>query len=121
MPAFGGEDRTANPDNPAMLEVLRTTADEVHSDARTSRARALKAARDIRESFARWQLWWLLGLNDIRQRYRRSRLGQTWITLSLVATIAAIGITYSTLFRMNIREYLPFLTINLLVLGVVAE
>ena len=52
----------------------------------TMRGRGVKATDDIQESFERWQLWWLLGLNDIRQRYRRSRLGQTWITLSLLAT-----------------------------------
>ena len=103
-----------------MLETLPTTSREMHFDARTRRARAARAADDIRESFQRWQLWWLLGLNDIRQRYRRSRLGQTWITLSLLATIAAIGITYSTLFRMDIREYLPFLTVNLIVWGLIA-
>jgi len=103
-----------------MLETLPTTTKESHFDARTMRGRGVKATDDIWESFERWQLWWLLGLNDIRQRYRRSRLGQTWITLSLLATIAAIGITYSTLFRMNIKEYLPFLTVNLIVWGLIA-
>src|SRR5437763_7286524 len=103
-----------------MLETVRTTAREMRFDARTLRGRAAKAADDIRESFERWQLWWLLGLNDIRQRYRRSLLGQTWITLSLLATIAAIGVTYSTLFRMDMREYLPILTANLIVWGLIA-
>ena len=28
-------------------------------------------ARDLAESIRRWQLWWLLGYNDVRQRYRR--------------------------------------------------
>lgn len=121
MPAFGAA-KTAllMKTRPAMLETSRTTPGETHSDARTPRARASKATDDIRESFERWQLWWLLGLNDIRQRYRRSRLGQTWITLSLVATIVAIGVTYSTLFRMDIKEYLPFLTVNLVVWALIA-
>lgn len=115
-----GAHRTVNEDKRAMLETVRTTTSEMHFDARTLRGRAVIAADDIRESFERWQLWWLLGLNDIRQRYRRSRLGQTWITLSLLATIAAIGLTYSTLFRMDIKEYLPFLTVNLVVWGLIA-
>jgi ABC-type polysaccharide/polyol phosphate export permease len=74
-----------------------------------------QAVADIREGLARWQLWWLLGLNDIRQRYRRSRMGQLWITLSMAAFIGAIGFVYSGLFQMEPRVYIPFLTVNFVV------
>ena len=36
---------------------------------------AVDVARDIREGLANWQLWSMLGWNDIHQRYRRSALG----------------------------------------------
>lgn len=81
----------------------------------TDRERWAKAIADVREGLARWQLWWLLGLNDVRQRYRRSSLGQFWITLSMAAFICAIGIVYSVLFNMAIREYLPYLAVNMIV------
>ena len=77
--------------------------------------RRVKAIADIREGLARWQLWWLLGINDIRQRYRRSRMGQLWITVSMAAFIGAIGFVYSILFKMDAREYIPYLTVNFIV------
>src|SRR5947208_10769178 len=61
------------------------------------------AARgDLRRGFTDWRMWLLLGMNDIRQRYQRSRVGQFWITLSMLVTIAALGGVYSYLFRMSI-------------------
>src|SRR4051812_23393901 len=76
---------------------------------------------DFVESMARWQLWYLLGVNDIRQRYRRSRLGQFWITISMGAFVLTIGPVYAILFRSNIQEFLPYLTVNLVVWGFLAS
>ncbi|WP_046864953.1 ABC transporter permease [Microvirga massiliensis] len=68
-----------------------------------------RAWRDVREGLESWRIWWLLGIGDIRQRYRRSRIGQFWITLSVAVFITAIGVVYSTLFKQPITEYLPYL------------
>lgn len=64
---------------------------------------------DIIQGFQSWRVWWLLGIGDIRQRYRRSRLGQFWITLSVAIFIAAIGTVYSALFKQPIEKYIPYL------------
>lgn len=50
-----------------------------------------------------------LGWQDVRLMYRRSVLGQFWITLSMVVTFAAIGGVFGLIFRSPIVEYLPFL------------
>ena len=42
---------------------------------------------DFAASLGNWRMWLLLGINDIRQRYRRSRLGQFWIALAMATTI----------------------------------
>jgi ABC-type polysaccharide/polyol phosphate export permease len=68
-----------------------------------------RAWRDIREGFQSWRIWWLLGIGDIRQRYRRSRVGQFWITLSVAVFITAIGVVFSILFKQPIAQYLPYL------------
>ena len=79
------------------------------------------AARcDLRRGFTDWRMWLLLGVNDIRQRYQRSRVGQFWITLSMLVTIAALGGIYSYLFRMSIREYLPSLTMGIVVWALIS-
>jgi ABC-type polysaccharide/polyol phosphate export permease len=79
------------------------------------------AHADLGRGFSDWRVWLFLGLNDIRQRYRRSRIGQFWITLSMLVTIAALGGVYSYLFRMTIRDYLPFLALGMIVWALISS
>jgi lipopolysaccharide transport system permease protein len=62
-----------------------------------------------------WRLWGRLGWNDILQRYRRSILGPLWLTASMSIMVIALGILYSQLFKTEIRDFLPFLCVGLLV------
>lgn len=79
-------------------------------------ARDWKLARqDFDRGFRSWNVWVLLGLSDIRQRYKRSRFGQFWITFSMAIFIAGIGAVYSTLFHQPIREYIPYIAANITV------
>jgi lipopolysaccharide transport system permease protein len=78
-------------------------------------------SRDLAESFQRWQLWWLLGYNDVRQRYRRSRVGQLWITISMGIFVIAIGPVYALLFNTELKEFLPYLTVNIVVWGFISS
>ena len=73
------------------------------------------AACDLVNGFRAWHLWTLLGILDIRQRYKRSRLGQFWITLSMGGFIGGIGLVYSTLFNVTARDYIPYLTVTVTV------
>ena len=76
---------------------------------------------DLAESMRRWQLWWLLGYNDVRQRYRRSRVGQLWITISMGIFVIAIGPVYAILFNTELKEFLPYLTVNIVVWGFISS
>ena len=66
------------------------------------------AIDDLLRALKAWRIWVLLGTVDIRQRYRRSRLGQFWITTSMAVVVAGLGIVYSGIFRQSISEYLPY-------------
>ena len=79
------------------------------------RRRGRAALVDLGEGLARWRLWWALGANDIAQRYRRSAIGQFWITASMAVFIGAISAVYSALFNIDMREYAPFLVTNYVV------
>jgi ABC-type polysaccharide/polyol phosphate export permease len=68
--------------------------------------------RDLAEGMRDWRIWTMLGLNDVKQRYRRSRIGQFWITLSMAVFIGATGFVYAYLFHTDIHEYLPFLAVG---------
>ena len=64
-----------------------------------------------------WRVWGIMGWDDIRQRYRRSVIGPFWITLSMGAFILLLGIIYSRLFHMELRHYMPYLSVGYIVWG----
>ena len=73
------------------------------------------ARQDLLGGLARWRLWNFIALSDIKRRYRRTRLGPFWTSLSLLIFVTAIGVLYATLWRMPVKIYLPYLTAGLMV------
>lgn len=73
------------------------------------------AVKDIELGFKSWQLSYVLSVGDIRQRYSRSKLGQFWISISMLIFIVAIGVVYSFLFHQSIRTFLPYVACNYVV------
>ncbi|GAA1458536.1 ABC transporter permease [Williamsia maris] len=80
------------------------------SDSRTLR----RALTDLRVGFAQRELWALLGWQDIKQRYRRSLLGPLWITVATGVTAVAMGLLYGELFGIDIKTFLPHVTLGLI-------
>jgi len=78
------------------------------------------AWHDVSHGLVDWRVWLLLGMNDIRQRYRRSRLGQFWITLAMATTIVSLGFLYAFLFKQPLTQYLPYLGVSFVVWGLMA-
>lgn len=78
-------------------------------------ARVELALRDLRAGFQNWRLAAALARLDVRNRYRGSILGPFWMTLSSAIMIIGIGILYSSLFKMSIKEYLPFIAVSILI------
>ncbi len=75
------------------------------------------AGRDLREALALWRLCWTLSWLDIKLRYRGSLLGPFWLTLSTGVMVAAMGVIYAGLFKMDLHQYLPFLALSLVLWG----
>ncbi len=73
----------------------------------------LKAWQDFIGSFAHWRIFSMIGANDIRKRYSRSKLGQFWLTLPMAVHIATLGFVWSYLFKMQPSEYLPYLAVSI--------
>ena len=67
------------------------------------------------------ELWTYLAWQDIRLRYRRSKIGPLWITLSMAIFCLALGAVYSQLFKMEIVEYLPFLAAGFILWGLISS
>lgn len=73
------------------------------------------ALRDIVDGAFLWDVWGTLGWNDIRQRYRRSKIGPFWLTISMAVMIVSIGGLYSGLFNADTARYFPHLAIGFVV------
>lgn len=77
------------------------------------------AADDLRAAVRLYRLCSTLAWLDIKGRYRGSVLGPLWLTLSTAVMVFALGLLYSTLFHMNLHDYLPFLALSLVLWGFV--
>jgi lipopolysaccharide transport system permease protein len=71
--------------------------------------------RDLYRGLERWPLLWLLAVNDLKQRYRRSKLGQFWLTLSMGVTVGALGLLYPMIFHISAADYLPHVAVSYVV------
>lgn len=80
-----------------------------------------EAWRDVRDGMAQWRLIWTLAWLDIRLRYRGSMLGPFWLTISTGAMVFAMGLLYSLLFKLELRDYIPFLALSLVLWNFLAS
>ncbi|MFH0823261.1 MAG: ABC transporter permease [Pseudomonadota bacterium] len=78
------------------------------------------ALADMAAGLKAWEIWGVLGWNEIKQRYRRTFLGPFWITMTQAIMVGSIGFTFSYLFNTPMQDYMPFLTLGLLVWGLIS-
>ena len=65
-------------------------------------------------------IWLYFACQDIRLRYRRSKVGPFWITLSMVIFCLSLAVVYGQLFKADTAEYLPFLSIGFVFWGLMS-
>ena len=70
---------------------------------------------DLKQGLKKRVMWQALGLQDIKQRYRRSVLGPFWFTLSTAVMVGVLGFLYAELFHQSVADYLPYVAIGLVV------
>lgn len=80
-----------------------------------SRQELENAFQDIHGGLKSWQLWHLLAMQEIKQRYRRSTLGPLWASLTMAITIATMGVMVTWLFNHEFGKFLPYLTASIIV------
>src|SRR2546421_1850097 len=77
------------------------------------RRQAALALHDLADGTRNWRIWYVLGLSELRQRYRRSILGPFWITISMGVQVTVMGFLLAFLFGLPIDRYFPFLCISI--------
>jgi lipopolysaccharide transport system permease protein len=98
-----------------MLPQTSPDAAPVYLRDATDPRRLERALGDLTTGFSRWRLAAALARLDVRNRYRGSVLGPFWLTVSAAIMITGLGLLYSVLFKMNLRDYLPWLAVSLLI------
>lgn len=78
-----------------------------------ARGRTFAAAfRDLRDGLSQYQYWHHSALNDLRARYRRSVLGEFWISINLAIFVLAIGFFYAAMLHLDPAIYVPHLLVG---------
>jgi ABC-type polysaccharide/polyol phosphate export permease len=74
--------------------------------------------REVLQSWARalrsWEIWVHLGVQDIKNRYKRSLVGPLWIAISLAVMVAGMSFLFGRLFSQEGGRYLIYLTIGMM-------
>jgi len=70
---------------------------------------------DIQATLRHHHISTTLGWQDIATRYRRSRVGAFWLTINMVVLLIALGFVFGTLFRQPMADFLPYLSIGLII------
>ncbi len=83
--------------------------------------RTRAAIADITEGFGKYHIWITLGWNDVLQRYRRSKLGPFWITLSIGVMVVSMGLLYARILGQDLKTYLPYLAVGLVLWNFMAS
>ena len=83
--------------------------------------RRAAALEDLATGLRRWRLPAALARLDIQNRYRGSVLGPFWLTLSTAVMVVGLGLLYSSLFKMALRDYLPFIAVSLIVWTMISQ
>lgn len=72
------------------------------------------AVNDLKRSQEKLYLALMLGWQDIKQRYRRSKLGPFWLTISMGVMIGIMGIVFGQVLNASMENYFPFLATGII-------
>ena len=75
---------------------------------------------DVTRSLREWRLWIHLGWEDIAKQYRRSFLGPIWISLNTAIFVIAFGMIGAQLFKVPVKEYLPYFCLGHILFGFIS-
>ncbi|QOL16041.1 ABC transporter permease [Dickeya dianthicola] len=67
---------------------------------------------DLKSALKNPESWVVLSWYDIKQRYKRSTLGPFWVTISTAILVGMLSLLWSTLFKLDVKDYLPFFCIG---------
>jgi lipopolysaccharide transport system permease protein len=76
---------------------------------------------DILPKAQHLSLAYILGLHDVKQRYKRSALGPLWLTISMAVMIAAMGLVFGRIFNTPLHDFFPYLAAGIIIWGFISS
>lgn len=64
---------------------------------------------EISRAVGQWRIWTALAWVTFHGRFRRTRLGPLWASLSTGVPLSALAIVWGILFGVNVREFFPYM------------
>ncbi len=101
-------------------DVARMTTEATEDSPKSQSKTFTMAWQDLIRGWGQNELWLQLGWQDIKQRYRRSTLGPLWITIATGVMALALGLLYSMLFQISVRDFLPHVTVGFIIWGFIS-
>src|SRR5262245_37723124 len=74
--------------------------------------RGQRAKWDLSRALRAWPIVALIGTSDVSARYRRSALGQMWITRSLGVSVLSIGLVWAYIWKQPTQQFLPYFAVG---------
>jgi lipopolysaccharide transport system permease protein len=68
-----------------------------------------------------WEIWVHLGLQDIKNRYKRSLVGPLWIVISLAVMVIGMSFLFGRLFSQEGGRYIVYLTIGMMLWSLISS
>jgi ABC-type polysaccharide/polyol phosphate export permease len=82
--------------------------------------RSVGAIADMWRGACNVRAWSMLAWDDIRSRYRRTKLGPFWLTLSHAAMIGGVALAFSVIFNQKLDEYFVYLAAGMTIWAMIA-
>lgn len=76
--------------------------------------------RELKLALDNFQMWTYLSGSDVKNRFRRSKLGIVWPMLQQLAFSLGAGIIWATVFHLKPEDFIPFLTLGFAIWGFIA-
>lgn len=70
-------------------------------------------------AFLKKEYWFILGLYDIKNRYRRTMLGPWWLVISNFVIIIGLAVVGAALYNRDLTTYLPGLAVGMIIWQVI--
>jgi ABC-type polysaccharide/polyol phosphate export permease len=68
--------------------------------------------RDLIRGLRKRRLWWAFAMDEVQQRYRRSRLGLAWIVISYLLFVASIAIFFGGFSEKGPSDFVAHVAVN---------